>query len=476
MVQAKALETALRTSAVSEVPRLAAILKESMGKEAAAGMRPLFVALFNYVALTPYTQFADNLVALLCRLAEVPEAGVATVADIISYMLRHLARHLTAFDLSTFHNRGANYPDALLLDALLKAYLELIDRDIAHFADTSDDNPADQATKRRRRRALRQAWIVRKACEGLKVPHTPSSPGDLRRVLPSQYAGPAEEEVLDPAKRRKALFAGDPLEGNLTPTIRGVLAQSTSDLDTTLELRELGMATFLDRPLGIAKRAVEIDRTPLLTYEAFSRGIARERLAALCRWELLSQERRDELTAQLEAIAIHGFTGHQGRLPARPGTPCLEDANLAAPDFVFLRTTRSSLDELLRSFDWSELRRVLPREFSWLMENRQVLLVRVTAGIPPSAKPWLAALDAQGNLRWNLCLPDGDASVQYVEEDGCERLAGGLVLKLREGAVEEGTAAGQSPSVVRSLREGNSGHGVTRPHKPMAIPSVRPAS
>lgn len=451
VVAAKALETALRTSAASDVPRLAAILLESCGGEGAR-TKPLFAALFNHVALTPYTRFADNLVALLAQLADMPAAGVALVADVAGYMLRHLVRHLTAFDLRTFHNRGANYPDALLLDTLLKTCLELIHRDIGPFAAATSDDAAATAAKRRRRRALRQAWIVRKLCEGLKVPRTPTSPGDLQRVLPSELAGAAEEEVFDPAKRRKTLFAGDPIERRLTPAVRAVLEQGMNDLNHALELRELGMATFLDRPLGIAKGPAEIDRTPLLTYEAFSRGIARERLAALCRWGLLSEARRDHLTSQLDTLAIGGFTGHHGRLPARPGSPCLEDANLAAPDFVFLRTTRSSLDEFLACFDWSALGRERPEEFAWLMRDRRALLIRVAAEVPPNGEPLLAALDASGEIHWNLCLSASGVRIPYVEEDGRECVAGGLVLKLADPTAESCADAGPTPIAVPSAR------------------------
>ena len=44
------------------------------------------------------------------------------------WLLRQLGRHLTAYDLVTFHHRGANYPDALLLDDLLRRYLLRIER------------------------------------------------------------------------------------------------------------------------------------------------------------------------------------------------------------------------------------------------------------------------------------------------------------------------------------------------------------
>jgi hypothetical protein len=370
-------------------------------------------------------------------------------------MLRHLVRHLTAFDLRTFHNRGANYPDALLLDALLKSYLKLIAQHVGQFQDQSDEARKTLAEKRRRR-SLRQAWIVRRHYEGLKVPASPTSPGDLQRVLPSEYAAAGEEEVLNPGKRRKSLFADDPLEGYLTAAARTVLERSLDDLDRPAELRELGRATFLDRPLGIAKRPGEIDRTPLLTYEAFSRDIARQRIAALFQGKLIREGRRDELIEKLKALPSGGYTGHHGRRRARPGTPCLEDANLAAPDVTYLRTTRASLDDFLGHFDWQAVREALPREYDWLTQAADVLLIRVAAALPESGQPLLAAFDATGKERWSLCLPRTRSSIDYFEQDGREYPAAGLVLSLTSSAAGETAAATASAIPVPAAAEASS--------------------
>src|SRR5208283_4168384 len=67
----------------------------------------------------------------------------------------------------------------------------------------------------------------------------------------------------------------------LDDAARDLLRQSIDDLRHFAELRELGMALFLDRPLGAFKRPGEPDQTPLLSYEAFSSSIARERLRYL---------------------------------------------------------------------------------------------------------------------------------------------------------------------------------------------------
>ena len=58
--------------------------------------------------------------------------------DFLGWLLRQIGRHLTAYDLVTFHHRGANYPDALVLDAVLKAYLARIEREPELFLDGGD--------------------------------------------------------------------------------------------------------------------------------------------------------------------------------------------------------------------------------------------------------------------------------------------------------------------------------------------------
>src|SRR5262249_47469949 len=108
----------------------------------------LLRTLFNEVALSPHTDFVDKTLAFLQRLVDGGHLDAAGQVDFLSYLLRQLGRHLTAYDLITFHHRGANYPDALLLDAVLKVYFRLIER-----------HPELFATDVMRRRALRQGWL-----------------------------------------------------------------------------------------------------------------------------------------------------------------------------------------------------------------------------------------------------------------------------------------------------------------------------
>src|SRR6185437_4668982 len=121
-----------------------------------------------------------------------------------------------------------------------------------------------------------------------------------------------------------------------------VLRQSLADLTHADEWRELGLAVFLDRPLGIGKAATEPDGTLLLSAEAFSASIARERLHTLMRE--VGVEPGDIAFQRLIAAAeVRGLPLDAIGGSVRPGTVSLADARRAAADFVFLRTTPGSL-------------------------------------------------------------------------------------------------------------------------------------
>src|SRR5262249_30245217 len=127
----KYLEFALRASSRDLVPELASECVSRWSRD-----HPLFAKypvllvrrLFNEVALSPYSPFIEHLTDFLLALSVPSMLGAQPVADLYSYMLRHLVRHLTSYDLRTFHNRGANYPDALALDTFLRAFISIVDR------------------------------------------------------------------------------------------------------------------------------------------------------------------------------------------------------------------------------------------------------------------------------------------------------------------------------------------------------------
>ncbi|MEO6434720.1 MAG: hypothetical protein ABIP55_03025, partial [Tepidisphaeraceae bacterium] len=345
--------------------------------------------LFNHLALSPYTSLVENLLAFL-------RAGERDVAmDVLGYMLRHLARHLNAFDLVKFHNLGANYPDALMLDALLRAFITLI-----------DDAPP-RALSSIHRRALRQGWVARKRCEGLRVPDAPTSPGENARQMPASYRSVPDAKIAEPTARVKRLFHDQPAEALLTPAARRILAASGDDLVDPAERRELGTAVFLDRPLGAAggKPDGQADSTPLLSYEAFSRRLAIRRLQELCDAGFIESASIDIEIPQPAGLAVASLPGH-----ARKGVVALEDAKKVALDFVFIRTTRSSLDELIAQYDWSALDAADPETCQWLTAARGVLLIR-------TGRSQMTAFDSQRHRRFTLKLPEPG---RFIECGGIE--------------------------------------------------------
>src|SRR5262249_20030792 len=286
----KLLETLLRATPPGELgDATARFVKRLQTLGRAVDIPQLLRGLFDNVALSPYTDFVTQTLGFLEFLVQEGGLSVEGHVDFLGYLLRQLGRHLSAYDLVTFHHRGANYPDAWLLDAALRAYLNLIERAPLLFKPTVGDTAAQTDRKRLRRRALRQAWYFRRHYEGHLVPDAPTSPGDNRRIHPPPHLRVPDEQIIDSTKRTRQLFDNDPLPAHLGAAGNEVLRHSILDLQYPHELRELGMALFLDRPLGVFKRPSELDQTPLLSYEMFSRSLAQRRLRELAeQWELIA--------------------------------------------------------------------------------------------------------------------------------------------------------------------------------------------
>jgi hypothetical protein len=253
--------------------------------------------------------------------------------------------------LKTFHHRGANYPDALLLDSVLKEYIQIIGRHPAYFLDEEPARDADR--KRIRRRALRQGMYFRRHYEGLAVPDVPTSPGESTRVLPLPHPRVPDEQILDATKRRRYLFENDLLDPHFNDAARAALRQSIVDLDHADELLELGMAIFLDRPLGTLKKPGEPDLTPLLSHTAFSRSIATRRLHEMRAFPDLAAlaEPYNRLLGELERLEVCGFPVGPP-VHARPDRVTVWDAWRVATDFILIRTTTRSVREFLSLFEW----------------------------------------------------------------------------------------------------------------------------
>lgn len=351
----------------------------------------LFVTLRRMVldvSLSPYTDFVDRVLAFLTRLDPV------RVLDFEAWLLRLVTRHLTAYDLVMFHHRGANYPDALLLDAVLTDYLARLER-------------FDGDVGVGRRGALRQAYALRRRYEDHPVPDVPTSPGEHARVYPDGYPRVPEEQILHTNKRRERLFAGDPLRDRLTPAARAALARSVADLRHESERLELGVALYLDRPFGGAKGLVAADATPHFASVAFSRSVATQRLRLL--------EADLGVSSGVESLDLPGVPLGAIGGPVRPGTVSLADAARCAGDFVFRRTLPGSVRALLDLFDFADYAARL---------KEPVLLARSASGpgVVVYDKGWRASLEFEPALERG-----------YVGRRGVEVPAGGLRVTHIEG-------------------------------------------
>jgi hypothetical protein len=424
--RAKLLETLLHATPVAE-----------LGKMAALFFRPgdtptdLLQTLFNEVSLSPYTDLVEKTLALLGVLEDQGTVSPAETVDFLARLLRQIGRHLSAYDLVTFHQRGANYPDALLLHAVLRAYLDLARRRPDLFRAPPGTAEDGQPERRLRRRALRQAWLLRSWYEGLPVPDAPTSQGEALRVLPEPFVRVPEEQILQPTRRRRRLFADDPLAARRTGDVAELLTETLCDLEYPDELRELGMALFLDRPLGVGKAATEPDATPLLSYEAFSPSLAERRLQYLAdQLGLLAPADLAASRQQLRAgLGVRGIPTSAVPASPRPGVVSLADARQAAPDFVLLRTTARSARAFLRVYDFGPLRKRF--HLSWLGAGPPLLILGAGRVGPLAA---VTFHDAELRPRLELAF---DPSAGYASRAGVDFPASGLqVLRVWEdGAI-----------------------------------------
>jgi hypothetical protein len=415
------LEVLVRATPAEEIPAAAAEFAArwlALGRSE-ADLLGLLRTLFNEVSLSPYTDFAERILILL-HAWEGPLPSIGVV-DFLGHLLRQLGRHLTAYDLVTFHHRGANYPDALLLEVLLRDYLGRIERTPGLLLDGEADSPEELRGKRLRRRALRQGWLLRKRYEGHPVPDLPTSPGENSRVLPASHPRVPEEQITQPGRRRRRLFP-DPLE--LGPAALRALRASALDLEDEAERRELGAALFLDRPFGGAKAPAEPDSTPLLASVAYSRSVAEERLRALAQ----AVELGEEFWARVRAgLTLPGLPLERIGGAVRPGTVSLADARRAAADFVFLHSTRAAAQALLERCPPELMARAPDLA---ILEGRRVLLARSPDGpglivYDEALRPRLeleprleAGYVSRAGVEWPAA---GVQAVRAWAEDGAER-------------------------------------------------------
>jgi hypothetical protein len=422
----KLLEAVLRQVAPAEIGPAAELFctRWSVLGHGGGELLALLRTLFNEVALSPYTGFVDNALAFVRACMAAGYLAAKSAVDFLGYLLRQTVRHLTAYDLITFHHRGANYPDALLLDAVLKNYLNLIESNPDFFMVFESDDIREAKAKRIRRRALRQSWLLRRFYEGLPVPDAPTSPGENLRILPPPYARVPEEQILVPARRTKRLYAYSP-QLPLGVHGREALRQSIADLQYAEELQELGTALFLDRPLGVFKPPGEPDQTLLLSYEAFSRQIAERRLVFLAD-QLdavgLATDLAGYQRTLCDALPVAGLPLRAtGRIPS-PGAVSLDDALRVADDFLLVCTTRQTAREFLAQFDFTALAERFGLSY---LDGRERLLIVRGPSIGRGGQGTLVVYDADFRCQLEL---EPDPSGGYQSRAGREYPAAGLRL------------------------------------------------
>jgi hypothetical protein len=434
--QVKLFETLVRATPLERIGA-AAVRFATRWDESGLGrnrLPALLRDLFNNVALSPYTDFVPKALAFVEGLQSCAGLSAEEHVDFLSYILRQLGRHLTAFDLVVFHHQGANYPDILLLDLVLKALLQQVEQRPRLFERSPTDESAAGNRKRLRRRALRHGWMLRRQYEGHLVPDAPTSPGENARILPAPHVHVPEEQITNPQKREKSLFTDDALSPYLARAGEQVLRESMEDLRLPEELRELGMALFLDRPLGVFKAPGEPDQTPILSYEAFSRSIAERRLEALRKdLELLSDAEYAPARDALRQLPVGGITltpsrGNVGRIGVS-----VHDASRVAADFLFLRTTARSARDFFALFDFTALRHRLSTES---LEPPNSCLILDGSAIGEQAVGSLVVFDASQRRCLDLRI---DATHGYESRGGVEYPAAGLEVVCigRNGEVGE---------------------------------------
>jgi hypothetical protein len=416
--QASVMETVLHNVTLAEMPAAAEWwLKNSPEQTFAAhDLARLLRTLFNEVSLSPWTDLVEKTLAFVRALEATRNVDTATRIDFLAHLLRQTGRHLTAYDLVTFHYRGANYPDALLLDAVLKEYLHSIEAHHELFTPSPDDDARQERRKRLRRRALRQGYLLRRQYEGHPVPDQPTSPGENSRVLPESHPRVPEDQILEPRQRRRLLYDGDPLPALLGQTAHEVLRLSFSDLTHAEERRELGLGLFIDRPFGDGKHPAEPDATLLLSSLAYSRSIAEDRLRRLAR-ELGYTEDSPEILGLALQLDFSGLPVDAIGEGAHPGVVTLADARRASADFVFLHTTRSSVDALLEMFDFTAL--ADRYDLDCLLKRKQGLVAR------RKGDPGICIYDHDWQLRLELMVPGREG---FVCRAGLEYPAEGLLV------------------------------------------------
>ncbi len=196
-------------------------------------------------------------------------------------------------------------------------------------------------------------------------------------------------------------------------------------------LRELGTALFLDRPLGCGKLPGQVDRTPLLSYEAFSHARTIERLRQLTEWGLLSAERSERLLAGVDQAVPSRGAGRVFSARGEPPVVAYDEDAQRAPRFRLSRAlTRGSLGALLDGYDLSPLATRAEHVWRWLTTATDVLLIRTadSGDAEPAETIALAAFDRDQGIRLRFVLPRSTARWTISRPPAGDYCRGGLTI------------------------------------------------
>jgi hypothetical protein len=157
----------------------------------------------------------------------------------------------------------------------------------------------------------------------------------------------------------------------------------------------------------------------------------------LHREKYLGSDKFEQLKELLRQSARRGIMVNA--LPPRraAGVVALDDALSVAPDFLLLRTTRRSLDNLLARFDLSILQQTNADIFKWLTTSRDVLLLRsADSQAAGQGSAFLTAYDQSLQARIGLALT-APVNLHYIESWGVQIPCAGLrVLRLDDATVD----------------------------------------
>jgi hypothetical protein len=365
--------------------------------------------LFREVSLSPYTCLVSNVIRLLRNLRQTNSISAVEQIDFLSWLIRLQWRHLNAYDLFLFHHRGANYPDALLVEDVLHELLLLADQESVCFS-------GPQA--KLRRRGLRLAWFLKLIYAGHVVPVQPTSPGENLRVLPAPFERIPDEQIYHPNARPRQLFDS---HVELTSNSRKVLDQSLEGLADPDELAELGTALILDRPLGIGKLFGEPDATPMLSHVGRSRKLALRILKMLR--EKADEHLRPHLSPKLDDwLAMSQPPGpllKPLQRTARPGVVSIDDVLQTADDFHIEKTTPGSVREFVKCTDWK------------LVDDSQLQRWHIILPVATPNGEVLQVIDCTGT---NWLTLQADLSAGYKSRRGVETPAAGIRSRIRENS------------------------------------------